>query len=94
MKHTAAGNANKNLVDIMGTIVPGVLEWDDETEEATIVLIGKSKMGPTGRLVIVAPKVADLSGCHPIGSFQKIEIKVKIPGAKLIDREIEKEEIK
>lgn len=86
MKHTPTTTKGKVLVDCIGTKIPTVLEWDDETEEALIGLSGKSELGPKGQLLVVTPVVADLSGCHPIGKFEMLTIRIKIPGAKLVDK--------
>lgn len=77
----------KHVVDCMGTKVPNVLEFNDETFEALIMLVGDSIIkSPDGesRLGIVEPVVADLNGCHATGTFKGIRIQVKIAGAKVI----------
>lgn len=86
MIHTPETTQGKILVDCMGTEVPGVISFNDETFEVELVLVGRSFKGPVGRLVVCIPQVADLSGCHPVGTFQKLTVKTVIPGAKLVDK--------
>ena len=86
---------NKNfngmiLVDCLGTEIPGVLSFDDETFEVELIITGKSKIrspSPDGKLIVVQPKNAILGGCHPFGEFEKVVIKTKILGAKLVKKD-------
>lgn len=85
------------LVDASGVIVPGVIEFDTDTEEATVCLIGKtmpgSFMGNYDKGVVVSrvlQEVTENECCAP-ARFQQVTARVKICGARLVPRgELEK----
>ena len=74
MIHKAEDNANKVLLDATGTMIPNVREFNDETNEVTILL------GSAGGTMI-------RSGSSYEEGFELVEVKVVIKGARIGTRE-------
>lgn len=63
-------NSNGKLYDVMGNLIPYVTQWDDETEEAVLLIQARS-----ANFVVVS--------VEDNGSKEILKVKVKIPGAKM-----------
>lgn len=82
-----------SVVDIAGSTIKHLVEYDDETQEATVVIAATMApwLGENRPTIVVLPKVVDDSGCHAVGTFQQLRVKVKIPGSKVVFKDVKNE---
>ena len=77
------------LVDIAGNGICNVTEYDDETQEATILIhatwgIMKPSLAVGDNTIAVVPVVVDDIDHVHRGRFSPLKVKVVIPGSKLV----------
>lgn len=77
MLHTPETSLNKYLVDSRGTMIPGVLSFDDETAEVELIIFNQDNQ-PVMK--------GELDECGSI-VYDLLTVKTRIPGAKVVDKQ-------